>query len=324
MSPYSEDFGGAVLNATIDRHAFAFIESSPDWKIRFVASDLGFEEVFPLDLDAVHSTRLPLHAAVYRRMVSEFGGGCPLAITLQSMVDAPAGSGLGSSSALVVALVEAFRCALDVPLGPYDVAQLAFEIERIDLGFQGGKQDHYAAAFGGINFIEFLQNDKVIVNPLRVSRSFFNEIEASLVTCFSGISRRSAEIIENQQKGMIDKKPKTVDSLHSLKLDSHEMKAALLGSDIVRMGDVLQRSWKAKKETADAVSTPEIESLIDAALDAGAIAGKVSGAGGGGFIMFIVPPERRLKVIHALNKAGAIAEGAQLTMDGVESWMSQK
>jgi D-glycero-alpha-D-manno-heptose-7-phosphate kinase len=324
VSPYSDDFGGAVLNLTIDRHAFAFVEPSPDWKIRFVASDLGFEESFPLDLDAVESTRLPLHAAVYRRMISEFGGGRPLAITVQSLVDAPAGSGLGSSSALVVALVEAFRSALDIPLGPYDVAHLAFEIERIDLGLRGGKQDQYSAAFGGINFIEFLPNGKVIVNPLRVSRGFLNEIEASLVTCFSGVSRRSADIIKDQQKGMTDKTPRTVDSLHSLKVDAHEMKAALLNSDIVQMGHILQRSWLAKKETADAVSTPEIEALIETAIGAGALAGKVSGAGGGGFIMFIVPPERRLRVIHALNQAGAVADGAQLTMDGVESWMSQK
>ena len=107
VSPYSEDFGGAILNATIDRYAYAFVEASRDWRIRFIAADLGIEESFPLDMDAVAGAQLQLHAAVYRRMVAEFAGGRPLAVTVRTSVDAPAGSGLGSSSALVVAMVEA-------------------------------------------------------------------------------------------------------------------------------------------------------------------------------------------------------------------------
>jgi len=170
VSPYSDEFGGAILNVTIDRYAFAFIEGSADWKVRFIAADLGIEECLPLDMDAIANARLRLHSAVYRRMIQEFGGGRPLAITIRTSVDAPAGSGLGSSSALVVALVEAFRAVLELPLGPYEVAHLAYEIERVDLNLAGGKQDQYAAAFGGINFIEFMANDRVIVNPLRVGK----------------------------------------------------------------------------------------------------------------------------------------------------------
>ena len=117
-------------------------------------------------------------------MVREFGGGRPLAITVRTTVDAPAGSGLGSSSALIVALVEAFRAMLDVPLGPYEIAHLAFEIERIELGLSGGKQDHYAAAFGGVNFIEFLPGGQVIVNPLRIARPALNELEISWSPAF--------------------------------------------------------------------------------------------------------------------------------------------
>jgi len=153
VSPYSDEFGGAVLNATIDRYAFAFIEPSPDGHIHFIASDLESDERFPLDLDALSGASLVLHAAVYRRMIRDFGGGRPLAVRVQTSVDAPPGSGLGSSSALVVALVEAFRALLDLPLGPYEVAHLAYEIERVDLGLSGGKQDQYAATFGGVNYI---------------------------------------------------------------------------------------------------------------------------------------------------------------------------
>ncbi len=320
VSPYSEDFGGAVLNATIDRFAFAFIEPSADGHIHFIASDLEADERFPLDLDSLRDAELSLHAAVYRRMIREFGDNQPLAVTVRTSVDAPPGSGLGSSSALVVALVEAFRALMDLPLGPYEVAHLAYEIERVDLGLSGGKQDQYAAAFGGVNYIEFMAGNRVIVNPLRVSRTVLSEFETSLVVCFTGISRRSEAIIDQQRQGMAQKSARTIDSLHQLKADALEMKLALLRSDIERMAKVLDNSWKAKKETASGISTSTIESLHGEAMAAGALAGKVSGAGGGGFMMFIVPPEKRLNLVRKLNQAGGFAEGVKLTGNGVESW----
>jgi D-glycero-alpha-D-manno-heptose-7-phosphate kinase len=322
VSPYSDDYGGAILNATIDRYAFALIEPCPERSIRFIASDLGQEEVFPLDLGELGTAKLPLHAAVYGRMVRDFAGGRPFAMTMRTSVDAPSGSGLGSSSALVVAMVEALRAALNVPLGPYEIAHLAFEIERIDLGYSGGKQDQYAAAFGGVNFIEFMANDRVIVNPLRIPRPILNELETSLVVCFSGVSRRSEDIIDQQRRGMMLKTARTIESLHQLKSDALEMKQALLRGNIAEMSRVLERSWRAKKETAVGVSTSKIELLYQVAMTAGALAGKVSGAGGGGFIMFIVPPEHRLKVIRTLNEAGGQAEGVQFTRDGAESWIA--
>ena len=320
VSPYSDEFGGAILNATIDRYAFAFIQPSQDWKIRFIAVDLDIEEVFPLDLDALTNARLKLHAAVYRRMVRDFANGRPLAITVRTSVDAPPGSGLGSSSTLVVALVEAFRAVLDLPLGPYEIAHLAFEIERIELALAGGKQDQYAAAFGGVNFIEFLPDDRVIVNPLRVSRSSLNELETSLITCFSGVSRDSDDIIKQQRTGMTMKTERTLSGLHQLKVDAIEMKQALLRANIREMARILNRSWDAKKETASGVSNDSIEKTRKIAFDNGAIAGKISGAGGGGYMMFLVPPERRVNIIRALNDAGVPASSVQLTTVGAESW----
>lgn len=321
VSPYSEDFGGAVLNATIDRYAFAFIETPPEKVIRFVADDLGIEESFPLDLAALANARLKLHAAVYTRMIQQFGGGRPVALTLSTSVDAPPGSGLGSSSALVVAMTEAFRAAMEAPLGVYEVAHLAYEIERLDLSMAGGKQDQYAATFGGINFIEFMSDDRVVVNPLRVGRSAQRELEASLITCFSGASRNSAEIIKEQRRGMAGKELKTIGGLHQLKRDAIDMKIAFLRGRVEEMAEILDRSWQAKKETAFNVSTPDIDQLLDVARSAGALAGKVSGAGGGGFIMFIARPESRLSVIRALNEAGGQAEGVHLTRNGAESWV---
>jgi D-glycero-alpha-D-manno-heptose-7-phosphate kinase len=320
VSPYSDEYGGLVLNATVDRYAFATIEPSHDWKIRFVASDLEKEEVFPLDIDALESAELKLHAGVYRRILRQFLGGRPLPVTVHTTVDAPAGSGLGSSSALVVALVEAFRAVLDIPLGPYDIAHLSHEIERVDLGLAGGKQDQYSATFGGINFIEFLKEERVIVNPLRVSRGIANELEASLVCCFSGVSRNSDAIIRQQQDGMNIGSAKTLDNMHQLKADAVEMKDALLRGNIPEMAKVLNKSWEAKKQTAAGVSNDEIDHLFASGRAAGAWGGKVSGAGGGGFLMFLVPPERRANIISALNRAGGAASGVEFKSSGVESW----
>jgi D-glycero-alpha-D-manno-heptose-7-phosphate kinase len=174
LSPYCDKYGGAVLNTTIDRYAYAFIEPSDDGMVHFVAPDIDLEETFPPDLGALGRAQLLLHAGVLSRMVAEFNGDKVASMRITSYVDARAGSGLGSSSALVVALVEAFTALLAAPLGPYDVARIAYEIERVELFLAGGKQDQYAATFGGTNFIEFHADDRVIVNPLRIARAVLN------------------------------------------------------------------------------------------------------------------------------------------------------
>jgi D-glycero-alpha-D-manno-heptose-7-phosphate kinase len=322
LSPYCDQFGGAVLNATIDHYAYAFISPSPDDQLHFVARDIAITDRIAPE-DAPGTAKLRLHEAVARRMFREFGngGGIP-PLSIHSFVDAPPGSGLGSSSALVVALVEAFRTLLNLPLGLYDVAHLAYEIERLELGMPGGRQDQYAAVFGGINFIEFLAKDRVIVNPLRISRAVLNELETSLVICFTGVSRSSEQIIAEQTRGMSGPGAPALDSLHQLKRDAVEMKQALLRGEIPHMANLLNHSWQAKKQTAQGISTGQIEQLYETALAHGALGGKVSGAGGGGFMMFIVDPHRRVDVINALNATGASARGVHFTPDGAESWTS--
>jgi len=319
LSPYCDEFGGAVLNTTIDRFAYAFISLRDDGKVVFQARDLGREEV----LEA--APRLPgaallLHRGVYERMVRDHNGGKAIAATVTTTVDAPLGSGLGASSALVVALVEAFRELLGAPLGPYDVARLAFEIERLDLGLAGGRQDQYAAAFGGINFIEFLARDRVVVNPLRVSDSARNEFESSLLICFSGRSRDTTAIIAQQAAAVADHSTRAIAAMDRLKADAVEMKTALLAGDICRMAQILNDSWSAKKMTAGGISTARIEELYKIAMANGALAGKVSGAGGGGFLMFIVPPEDRLGLLDALGAAGVSAAPVKFTDRGCETW----
>jgi D-glycero-alpha-D-manno-heptose-7-phosphate kinase len=195
LSPYCEVYGGAILNVTIDRHAYAFIGPPNDGKTSFSALDIGTEAVFDPEEAMSAKATLILHQGVYTRIVREFLGGVPAPLSIRTPVDAPAGSGLGSSSALVVALVEAFRAQYALPLARYEIAHLAWDIERNDLGLMGGRQDQYAAAFGGVNFIEFLPNDRVIDNPLRLVPGAIEEIESSIVICFTGQSRNSHDII---------------------------------------------------------------------------------------------------------------------------------
>ena len=318
LSPYCDEYGGAVLNVTIDRFANAFVKTG-DGALRFQALDLGIAESFQ-DRDALAGARLHLHRAVHERLLREAAIGNWIDLTVATSVESPPGSGLGSSSALVVALVEAYRAYFQLPLGPYDVARLAYEIERVDLKLQGGRQDQYAAAFGGVNFIEFLPNDRVVVNPLRVESHILNELENSLVICFSGVSRSSMDIINAQKKGLSEVNSETLHGMHILKKDAQKMKGAFLAGDFCEMATILNRSWDAKKRTASGIQTSLIGELQAAGIQAGARATKVSGAGGGGFIMFLVAPELRQNLIDVLNRKGGSASPVKFVEKGVESW----
>ncbi len=321
LPAYCHTHGGMVLNATIDRYAYAHLTLERDGAIFFKADDLEKEEELPCSLDFDIREGLCLHRAVYRHMMMEYNSGAALPMTITTTIDVPAGSGLGASSALTVALIEAFVHAMDLPLGPYDIAGLAFDIERRQLGMAGGYQDQYAAAFGGLNFIEFLpSNAGVIVNPLRLRRAALNEFESALVICFSGQSRESAHIIEQQVGGLSSLNEKTVKAMHEIKEHASSMKAQLLSGNIKGMADLLRESWLAKKQTSASVSTGNVEALLNTAMDAGAWAGKVSGAGGGGFIMILTDPERRLNMIRRLNAAGGEASSVKLTFEGAEAW----
>lgn len=320
LSPYCDQFGGAVLNATIDRFAFAHISPAPPGQLVMKAHDLAAQETCAARSDLPLDGPLVLHKAVYRAMVERHLGGEAPSLTISTTIDAPQGSGLGASSALVVALVEAFRQALDLALGPYEVARLAFEIERIDAGLAGGRQDHYSAAFGGVNFLEFLPGDRVLVSPLRVPRAYLNELEAAIVICFSGQSRRSEVIIREQISGLEAMDESTLTSMHQLKSDAVAMRQSVLAGDIRGMSEILRRSWAAKQRTASGVATTSVEALFDCAMANGAWGGKVSGAGGGGFLMFCTDPENRYNLITRLNEAGGQASAVKFTFEGAEAW----
>ena len=241
-------------------------------------------------------------------------------MSVRTTVDVPSGSGLGGSSTLVVALIEAYRRYLDLPLGEYEIAHLAFEIERSELGIAGGKQDQYAAAFGGFNFMEFYADNRVIINPLRVNSSVQRELEASLILYFTGRSRNSAEVIETQQAKIIEGNIRSVEAMKTLKREAVEMKEAILTGQLDSIAETMNRGWLAKKSTADAVSNDEIERIIEIVLNNGGLAGKVSGAGGGGFLLLLANPSERHRVVEVLGQESGRLLRAAFTHEGVHSW----
>jgi D-glycero-alpha-D-manno-heptose-7-phosphate kinase len=325
VSPFSEQQGGFVLNATVDLYAQAILEPRNDGRIIFAAEDreesVGLDAVPALpDMDP-----LRLHRGIYNRMVRQFNGGQPLSFKLTTFADAPAGSGLGTSSTMVVCIIQAFSEWLSLGLGEYEIAHLAYEIEREELKLAGGKQDQYAAAFGGFNFIEFGPgSDRVLVNPLRIKEWIRNELEASTVLFYTGQSRESAKIIELQIKSMKTNSPVSVAAMLALKQDAVSMKEAILRGDLARYAEILRHSWAVKKKLAVSVSNPHLDAIYDDAIKAGALAGKLSGAGGGGFFMFFVPPNNRMTLVRELEKRVGQVINFHFTAIGVQSWAQRK
>jgi D-glycero-alpha-D-manno-heptose-7-phosphate kinase len=320
VSPYSELYGGNVLNAAIDMYAYCTISTSTNGGLKFRAADLGeswtsrVESALPLEEPLI------LHKAIYNRIVRDFNDGKPLAVDVTTSADAPPGSGLGTSSTMVVAILRAYQELLKLPLGEYDLAQLAYDIERKDCGLAGGKQDQYAATFGGFNFMEFFADDRVIVNPLRIRVEIINEIESSMLLYFTGRSRESANIIRDQIHSAGSGDDKSLQAMHRVRQSAVKMKEALLKAEIRTMAEILGEAWQAKREMAQTISNPLINRIYDRALGAGALSAKITGAGGGGFMMLFVEPTSRLDVITALSDLEGSFYRFHFTKEGAQGW----
>ena len=319
VSPYSDMYGGAILNATISMYAYATIEPRDDGKIVFFSAANNAHYELPSTEELPLNGSLNLHRGIYNRVVKDFAQK-PLSFTLSTFVDVPPGSGLGTSSTMVVAILGAFAEWLKLPLGEYDIAKLAYDIERVDLGMAGGKQDQYAATFGGVNFMEFSANDKVIVNPLRIKESYLNELAHNLVLYYTQTSRLSSQIIEAQAKNVIENNLKSIEAMHQLKKQSVMMKDVLLRGELDDIGELLNYGWEYKKQMADEITNPRLDEIYETAMKHGATGGKISGAGGGGFMIFYCPGVSRAKVIEGLSKFGGEAQRYEFTDRGLSTW----
>jgi D-glycero-alpha-D-manno-heptose-7-phosphate kinase len=319
VSPYSDIYGGAILNATISLFAHAAIEPIKENKIIIHALDQNDIQSFDWSATLPINGKLDLLKAVYNRI--QKGHKIPTGgFRLTTSVDAPLGSGLGTSSTLVVAILGAFKEMLQLNFTPYEIAQYAYRVERNDLSFAGGKQDQYAAAFGGVNFMEFYAEDKVVVNPLRIQKEYLQDLENNLLLYFTNTSRESATIIKEQVNNVNNKNEKSIAAMHQLKEQAKMMKAALLNGRLDEIGEILDYGFKQKKLMAHNISNDSIEAIYDAAKKAGASGGKISGAGGGGFMVFYCPNNSRGAVSETLMGFGGAIKEYSFVGEGLITW----
>jgi D-glycero-alpha-D-manno-heptose-7-phosphate kinase len=319
VSPFSDEYGGAILNATISLAAHASIEPLDEKEILLESLDQKQQQTFACSKELPINGELDLLKGVYNRISKDYT--IPeTGFKLSTFVDAPAGSGLGTSSTLVVAIIGAFSEWLKLPLGDYDIAHYAYEIERNDLKLAGGKQDQYAATFGGVNFMEFYAADKVIVNPLRIRSQYLHELQNNIVLYFTSTSRESATIIKEQQKNVKEKNAQSIEAMQQLKEQARMMKEALLKGRLNEIGEILDFGFRQKRLMAHNISNNSIEDIYNGAKKAGAMGGKISGAGGGGFMIFYCPANTRYKVIETLNSFGGYCKDYQFTKHGLTTW----
>jgi D-glycero-alpha-D-manno-heptose-7-phosphate kinase len=315
VSPYLDERGGAVLSATIDRYAYATVEPGDDL-IRVESLDYDVSIAYALDEQFVYDGQLDLAKAVIDHFRSEHG---LKGVSVRLHNDAPPGSGLGSSSAICVALAGALAAHLGLELDPHALAELAYRIERVDAGIQGGKQDQYATAFGGMNFIEF-NRDETRVERLALAPATLYELQYALIFAYVGGQHFSSHIIERQIGNFARREASAVDAMDRIKQLAYEMRRVLEAGDVAAFGSLLHEGWQAKKRMADGISNPRIDAVYESARAAGALGGKVSGAGGGGFMFFVTDPARRFAVQDALREQGAELVNFTFVEEGMRAW----
>jgi len=321
VSPYSDLHGGIILNATIDLFATAVIVPRTDGKIIINAVnsnkriELDSTEVLEEDAD------LRLQIGVYNHIVKNYAKKA-LSFELITTIDVPTGSGLGTSSTLTVAIIGAFKEWLQLPLGEYDISQMAVVIERKELNMAGGKQDQYAATFGGFNYMEFFADDRVIVNPLRIKQEHIRDLSYHLLLLYTETKRESSKIIDIQRKNFKKNVPEVIEASHALKRHAVKMKELLLKGQLGGIGELLNDSWEQKKRLASGISNSQIENIYNVAIQAGALGGKISGAGGGGFMIFYCPENSRFDVIEKLKEINVRNQIYNFEEKGLETWTS--
>ena len=313
VPPYPEERGGAVLSATIDKYAYCSLATRDDELVNVTSLDYDLVARYPLNDKLEYDGKLDLVKAATKVMAIKNG------VDLFLHSDMPPGSGLGTSSTMTVALVGAIRHWLRLPLSDYDIAELAYRIERQEAGIKGGEQDQYAASFGGFNFIEFL-GEKTIVNPLRVKREIINELEYRLMLCYTGKTRLSAGIIDDQVRGYTEKKEDVVRALDETKALAITMKNTLLLGQIDEFGCLMNQGWLSKKKFTPKMTNTHIDELYDVALQNGAIGGKLLGAGGGGYLLLLCEFDKRHILAQKLEEHGGKVVNFAFEFNGLQTW----
>lgn len=325
IPPFVNQFGGSTLSTTIAVYARASIEINKMNSIELSSLDRGIHQRFSLSdfknpkFSEIDSDLRLLFACVWyviEKTEAKFTPG----ITLKTSSDAPQGSGLGASSVLTVSILRALDEFFEFHWSKTELAEIAFYIERETLKLSGGKQDHYAAAFGGCNFIDYHANGNVSVEPIDLNEYFKRDLESSLISIYTGTSRESAHIIEDQQSAMTDRDQITIDSLIRMKDIAIEMRRSIRKEDIKALGSQLHDSWILKKSTSALITNQSIDSLYARARELGAYGGKIAGAGGGGYLVLLASPENRSQIISNLVKDDMVVLPVVLTSVGAEAW----
>lgn len=320
VDPYRTERGGSVLSVTIDKYAYASCWPRQDKTIEVQSLDYDIVAKYDTTDDFVMDGELDLAKAVIARLRGRRGA---KGFDLYTHSDAPPGSGLGSSSSMVVALVTLFIDHFHRPMTPYEIAGLAYRIERIDLALKGGMQDQYAATFGGFNFIEFYP-DKVVVNPLRLEPAILNELHYNLLLCYTGRTRVSEGILDEQIRNYERQDESSVDATDALKALSLEMKNALLQGQLPRFGELLNEVWRQKKQMASKITNPAIDEMYEEALRGGATGAKLLGAGGGGYFLAFVPFTNKHQVARRLEALGGQLVEFNFDSKGTVCWRTSE
>ena len=315
VPPFPEQEGGCVLSATINQFATGTLRPRNDHAICIHSLDFGVSVTYSPEDKVMYDGKLDLVKAAIMKMGCTNLGGYDL--FLQS--NAPPGSGLGSSSAMMVALVGLLKEYKRLPLTDYEIADLAYTIERKELGIEGGLQDQYSAAFGGFNYIEFLA-DHVVVNPLRITRDVINELEHNLLLCYTGTMRLSARILREQIQRYERRENDTLQALREIKQLTRAMKDALLRRQLDDLGLLLHEEWEHKKKISKGISNPEIDHLYLSARREGAIGGKITGAGRGGFMLLYCDFEKKHRVAEKMKEMGCTLLDLRMEPSGLQTW----
>jgi D-glycero-alpha-D-manno-heptose-7-phosphate kinase len=309
VEPYISDYGGLALNAAISKYNFTTLVASSRYTVRSAEFLTGIE----IDRDHIrYDKQLDLLKASVKVLLDQ-----PAEISVFSEI--PYRSGLGSSASAFVSVLSAIARFCHKKLSRDEIAELAWSIERHELGNMGGRQDQYAAAYGGFNFIEFEGSD-VVVNNLKIDNDMLLELEKRVILAYVAPRERSGMVIEEQSRNVAEKNAATIDALHRSKELAREMKKSLLRKDVDRMGRLLHLAWQEKKRFASSISNAQIDQLEDESLRHGALGGKISGAGGGGYMFFIAAENRELELLNYLKGCGLAPEFVRFDHQGCVVW----